>query len=151
MLTPRIMKLHRKIDHDWQMTPIDFQVTRYVDHDWQMTPINFQVTRSKVKVTQWLPLQLTAHMGGMHDQVRLEIVYTCKSVPLMAVPTVTLFTLEVRGYGKLYDNVDSYIGYVGILVSIVTFITFTDGCIYWIHRFLHHKLVYRHLHKDHHK
>jgi len=38
-----------------------------------MTPIDFQVTRSKVKVTvpnyiftQWLPLQLTAHMGGMH-------------------------------------------------------------------------------------
>ncbi|KAH3879460.1 hypothetical protein DPMN_003363, partial [Dreissena polymorpha] len=27
MLTPRIMKLHRYIDHDWQMTPIDFQVT----------------------------------------------------------------------------------------------------------------------------
>ncbi|KAH3840415.1 hypothetical protein DPMN_113863 [Dreissena polymorpha] len=26
MLTPRIMKLHRNIDHDWQMTPIDFQV-----------------------------------------------------------------------------------------------------------------------------
>ncbi|KAH3863559.1 hypothetical protein DPMN_026548 [Dreissena polymorpha] len=22
------MKLHRNIDHDWQMTPIDFQVTR---------------------------------------------------------------------------------------------------------------------------
>ncbi|KAH3694676.1 hypothetical protein DPMN_082117, partial [Dreissena polymorpha] len=56
MLTPRIMKLHR-----------------YIDHDWQMTPINFQVTRSKVKVTmtknvftQWLPILLTAHMGGMH-------------------------------------------------------------------------------------
>ncbi|KAH3709557.1 hypothetical protein DPMN_069021 [Dreissena polymorpha] len=28
MLTPRIMKLDRYIDHDWQMTPIDFQVTR---------------------------------------------------------------------------------------------------------------------------
>ncbi|KAH3815475.1 hypothetical protein DPMN_143998 [Dreissena polymorpha] len=26
-LTPRIMKLHRYIDHDRQMTPIDFQVT----------------------------------------------------------------------------------------------------------------------------
>ncbi|KAH3880648.1 hypothetical protein DPMN_004569 [Dreissena polymorpha] len=48
MLWPRIMKLHRYIDHDWQMTPIDFQVTRimnlhrHIDHDWQMTPINFQ-------------------------------------------------------------------------------------------------------------
>ncbi|KAH3877179.1 hypothetical protein DPMN_001038, partial [Dreissena polymorpha] len=29
MLMPRIMNLHRNIDHDWQMTPIDFQVTRF--------------------------------------------------------------------------------------------------------------------------
>ncbi|KAH3823767.1 hypothetical protein DPMN_125589 [Dreissena polymorpha] len=57
MLKPRIMKLHR-----------------YIDHDWQMTPINFQVTRLKVKVTvtnnvstQWLLVQLTAHMEGMHS------------------------------------------------------------------------------------
>ncbi|KAH3715190.1 hypothetical protein DPMN_057896 [Dreissena polymorpha] len=28
MLGPRIMKLHRNIDHDSQMTPIDFEVTR---------------------------------------------------------------------------------------------------------------------------
>ena len=56
MLLPRIMTLHR-----------------YIDRDSQMTPIDFQVTRSKVKVTvtinvftQWLPLQRTAHMGGMH-------------------------------------------------------------------------------------
>jgi len=33
-LWPRIMKLHR-----------------YIDHDSQMTPIDFEVTRSKVKVT----------------------------------------------------------------------------------------------------
>ncbi|KAH3697908.1 hypothetical protein DPMN_085420 [Dreissena polymorpha] len=30
-LRPRIMKLHRYIDHDWQMTPIDFKVTRSKD------------------------------------------------------------------------------------------------------------------------
>ncbi|KAH3893707.1 hypothetical protein DPMN_017857, partial [Dreissena polymorpha] len=53
----RIMKLHRYIDHDSQMTPIDFEVTRimklhgYIDHDSQMTPIDFEITRSKVKVT----------------------------------------------------------------------------------------------------
>ncbi|KAH3695133.1 hypothetical protein DPMN_082589 [Dreissena polymorpha] len=44
-LGPRIMKLHRNIDHDSQMNPIDFEVIRYFDHDSQMTPIDFQVTR----------------------------------------------------------------------------------------------------------
>ncbi|KAH3770255.1 hypothetical protein DPMN_171539 [Dreissena polymorpha] len=56
MLSPRIMKLHRCIDHDWQMTPIDFQVTRS----------KVKATVTKNVFTQWLPLQLTAHMGGMH-------------------------------------------------------------------------------------
>ncbi|KAH3832102.1 hypothetical protein DPMN_105379 [Dreissena polymorpha] len=27
------MKLHRYIDHDWQMTPIDFQVTSSPEHN----------------------------------------------------------------------------------------------------------------------
>ncbi|KAH3700852.1 hypothetical protein DPMN_075833 [Dreissena polymorpha] len=56
MLMPRIMKLHRYIDHDWQMTPIDFHVIRS----------KVTVTVPKNVSTQWLPLQLTAHMGGMH-------------------------------------------------------------------------------------
>ena len=55
-LRPRIMKLHRYIDHDSQMTPIDFQVTRS----------KVKVTVPKNAFTQWLPLQLTAHMGGRH-------------------------------------------------------------------------------------
>ncbi len=53
---PRIMKLHRYIDHVSQMTPIDFQVTRS----------KVKVTVTKNIFTKWLSLQLRAHMGGMH-------------------------------------------------------------------------------------
>ena len=28
---------------------------------------------------------------------------------------------------------------------------FTDYCIYWVHRWLHHPLIYKRLHKPHHK
>ncbi|KAH3707800.1 hypothetical protein DPMN_067216, partial [Dreissena polymorpha] len=34
---PRIMKLRRYIDHDSQMTPIDFQVTREATNKWPVT------------------------------------------------------------------------------------------------------------------
>ncbi|KAL4228885.1 Lathosterol oxidase [Mactra antiquata] len=95
--------------------------------------------------------RLMKHPHFLKDQVRLEIIYTCKSVPCMALPTVVLFFMEVRGYSKLYDNVDSKLGLLGVGVSAFTFILFTDSLIYWIHRFLHHKLVYKHIHKDHHK
>ena len=42
-------------------------------------------------------------------------------------------------------------GWFGIVFSIVTFILFTDMCIYWIHRALHHKTIYTYIHKPHHK
>ncbi|KAI1297030.1 c-5 sterol desaturase [Mortierella claussenii] len=40
-------------------------------------------------------------------------------------------------------------GYVAL--SILCFLLFTDFGIYWIHRFLHHPLLYKRLHKPHHK
>lgn len=39
--------------------------------------------------------------------------------------------------------VRSLSGWAGIFVSVVSFLFFTDMCIYWIHRFLHHKLIYK--------
>ncbi|KAH9509229.1 Lathosterol oxidase [Bulinus truncatus] len=96
--------------------------------------------------------RLMKHPQILENQIRKEILCTVISVPFMSIPTVSLFFLEVRGYSKLYDNVsDTRLGYVGVILSMFTFIAFTDMCIYWIHRFLHHKLVYKHLHKLHHK
>ncbi|KAH3829502.1 hypothetical protein DPMN_131498 [Dreissena polymorpha] len=76
-LGARIMKLHRYIDHDLQMTPIDFEVTRSkvkvtIDNDSQMTPIDVEVTRLKVKVTMTpIDFQVTRimklHMYIDHD------------------------------------------------------------------------------------
>lgn len=34
-------------------------------------------------------------------------------------------------------------GWPGIFISMISFLFFTDMCIYWIHRFLHHKLIYK--------
>lgn len=96
--------------------------------------------------------RLMQHPHFLKDQIKLEIQCTCSAVPFMAIPTILLFLLEVRGYSNLYDNASATkLGYFGILIQVVTFIMFTDGCIYWIHRFLHLKSIYKVLHKDHHK
>lgn len=34
-------------------------------------------------------------------------------------------------------------GWPGLVISMISFLFFTDMCIYWIHRFLHHKLIYK--------
>ncbi|GAW00772.1 C5-sterol desaturase [Lentinula edodes] len=102
------------------------------------------------------------HPRFLPNQVRKEIQTSLKAFPLMTLLTLPWFLGEVRGWSKLYTNVDdmdmSLIGDFGgwgstvyMVFSAVWFLVFTDSCIYWIHRLLHHPLLYKPLHKLHHK
>ncbi|KAK2794937.1 c-5 sterol desaturase [Onygenales sp. PD_12] len=91
------------------------------------------------------------HPKYLKNQIRHEIKQTSKSLPVMAVFTAPLFLLEVRGYGKMYDSFDDAPFPLYNYLQFPIFILFTDFFIYWIHRGLHHPLVYKHLHKPHHK
>jgi len=57
----------------------------------------------------------------------------------------------VRGYSKMYDASAAGPGLWYDILQFPFFILFTDLFIYWIHRGLHHPLVYKNLHKPHHK
>lgn len=92
-----------------------------------------------------------SHPKYLKNQVALEIKQTMISMPLMAIFTAPLFLLEVRGYGKLYDAPSDAPFALYNWLQFPLFIGFTDLCIYWIHRGLHHPLVYKTLHKPHHK
>ena len=72
------------------------------------------------------------------------------SLPQMAVLTAPWFLAEVRGYSKLYMNPDDY-GWWYMVFQYPLFLVFTDFWIYWIHRGLHHPIVYKTLHKPHHR
>ncbi|KAM5353779.1 hypothetical protein ACJ41O_000429 [Fusarium nematophilum] len=91
------------------------------------------------------------HPRFIKNQVRLEIISANKAMPVMATITAPFFLLEVRGYGKLYDTTDDGPGRWYDFVQFPLFLLFTDFCIYWAHRWLHHPWVYKHLHKAHHK
>ncbi|XP_053307344.1 lathosterol oxidase [Spea bombifrons] len=94
---------------------------------------------------------LMKHPQFLENQVRREIAFSVKSMPWISIPTVALFFAEVRGYSKLYDDIDSSpYGWFGVVLSMLSFLFFTDMSIYWIHRFLHHKLFYKRFHKPHH-
>lgn len=96
--------------------------------------------------------RLLKHPQVLHRQVQKEIFYTLKSIPFMALFTSVLFLLEIRGYSLLYNKIsDSKYGWWTVYASVIAFIMFTDCLIYWIHRGLHNKLVYKHIHKPHHK
>ncbi|XP_076968757.1 lathosterol oxidase isoform X2 [Tamandua tetradactyla] len=87
---------------------------------------------------------LMKHPQFLKNQVYREIKYTVQSLPWMSIPTVSLFLLEVKGYSKLYDDIGEFpFGWFRIIVSVISFLFFTDMLIYWIHRGLHHRLFYK--------
>ncbi|XP_006148861.1 lathosterol oxidase [Tupaia chinensis] len=94
---------------------------------------------------------LMKHPQFLKNQVYREIKFTVQSLPWISIPTVLLFLLELRGYSKLYDDVGEFPnGWFHLVLSVISFLFFTDMLIYWIHRGLHHRLVYKRIHKPHH-
>ncbi|KAG8532058.1 uncharacterized protein KY384_003695 [Bacidia gigantensis] len=91
------------------------------------------------------------HPKYLKNQVRKEIRQTMQSMPFMSLCTAPLFLLEVRGFGKLYDEPSDAPFALYNILQFPLFICFTDFFIYCIHRCLHHPLFYKRLHKKHHK
>ncbi|KAI9714863.1 MAG: c-5 sterol desaturase [Bogoriella megaspora] len=91
------------------------------------------------------------HPKYLKNQISLEIRQTLTSLPLMAIFTVPFFLLEVQGYSKMYDLTSEGPGWWYNILQFPLFLCFTDFCIYWIHRGLHHPMIYKKLHKPHHK
>lgn len=100
------------------------------------------------------------HPKYLKNQMRLEIRQTLEAIPVMAVFTVPFFVAEVNGFSFIYDSATnpefthpllSIFGNAWNYIQFPVFLTFTDFGIYWIHRALHSKLLYKRLHKPHHK
>jgi Delta7-sterol 5-desaturase len=91
------------------------------------------------------------HPKYLKNQISMEIKQTMASMPGMSLLTMIAFTAEVRGYAKLYDLPSEAPFYLYNYLQFPFFILFTDFFIYWIHRGLHHPLIYKKLHKAHHK
>ncbi|KAI0710114.1 hypothetical protein C8Q76DRAFT_695227 [Earliella scabrosa] len=94
--------------------------------------------------------EMMKHPRFLKNQVKLEIQSSLRAFPGMIVLTLPWFVAEVRGHTKLYDDVQEY-GWGYLFFSIPLFLVFTDYCIYWIHRWEHHPICYKWLHKPHHK
>ncbi|TIA88375.1 hypothetical protein E3P99_02644 [Wallemia hederae] len=90
------------------------------------------------------------HPRFLPNQLRMEIDSSLSAFGPLTVMTVPWFIADVRGWSKLYENVNDHSWfYLGF--SVLWFLLFTDFCIYWVHRIEHHPMFYKWLHKPHHK
>jgi len=83
-------------------------------------------------------------------QLRNEISTSATSLIFITAAVAPFELMVARGWTKVYWNVEDH-GWAYLLVSPLLFLVFTDACIYWIHRILHHRWFYAPLHKLHHK
>lgn len=92
------------------------------------------------------------HPLFIKSQVRKEIQQAMTSIFLVSVPTAFCFLMEVRCHSRLYDGDYSRASQYGYAVwEAVCYILFTDMLIYWMHRGLHLRRVYKYVHKLHHR
>jgi lathosterol oxidase len=91
------------------------------------------------------------HPKYLKNQISLEIKQTMLSMPGMAILTAACFWYEIRGHSKLYDSVAEGPGLWYSFAQFPLFVLFSDPLIYFIHRGLHHQVLYKRLHKPHHK
>ncbi|KAI1429332.1 hypothetical protein F5Y12DRAFT_727782 [Xylaria sp. FL1777] len=91
------------------------------------------------------------HPKFLKNQISMEITQSVKAFPGMALLTTVFWLLEVRGHTKLYDTPVDGPGLWYEFLQFPLFLIFTDALIYLVHRGLHHPLIYKRLHKPHHK
>ncbi|KAG8213033.1 C5-sterol desaturase [Butyriboletus roseoflavus] len=90
------------------------------------------------------------HPRFLKNQIKFEIISSLKAFPVMTLLTLPWFQAEVMGYSRLYDDVSEY-GWLYLVLSVPFFFVFTDYLVYWVHRTLHHPILYKSIHKPHHK
>ncbi|KAK8081777.1 Delta(7)-sterol 5(6)-desaturase [Apiospora saccharicola] len=90
--------------------------------------------------------ETTKHPKYLKNQIRLEMRQATSGMFGMALLTAPSFWPS-----KLYDLTEAGPGLWYNVVQFPLFLIFTDFLVYWIHRGLHHKLVYKTLHKPHHR
>jgi len=92
------------------------------------------------------------HPLFLKNQELLEIGVTMKSIPIMGLLSTWVFLGEVYGYSQLHDRLpETPVDWINAALNAFFFLAFTDGMIYWIHRWLHHPILYGPIHKLHHK
>ena len=107
-------------------------------------------TFSSIDYAFFFDHRLMKHKQFLPHQVRQEIASAAYSLFVMAALSTPIWLAEVRGYSRLYTDVDEY-GWPYLLASIAGFLAFTDTAIYFIHRAFHHPALYPIIHKEHHK
>ena len=78
-----------------------------------------------------------------------DIFFSIISVTIFATVALVVFYFA-REYTNTYDKVSDY-GYPYLIFSVIMMFLIHDTYFYWIHRLMHHPVLFKHIHLVHHK
>lgn len=85
---------------------------------------------------------------GRDDLIR-EITHSIKTVAVYATVALGTIAMIEQGWTRLYTDVQAY-GLWYLLITIPLLLILHDAYFYWMHRLMHHRLLFRRVHRLHH-
>jgi lathosterol oxidase len=83
-------------------------------------------------------------------QLWKEFAYSMSTVVIFSLVGFGIYTAQRAGLTRIYKNIDEHgIGYM--ILSFVIMLVYHDFYFYWTHRLMHHKAVFRYVHRVHHE
>lgn len=93
--------------------------------------------------------KIQQRLASKKDFLR-EIWHSMQSTLVFTGITIMLLFTPVRQYTMIYSNIHDFpLWYIGL--SLVLSLVIHDTYFYWMHRLLHHKLLFKRTHLVHHK
>lgn len=84
------------------------------------------------------------------SQLWKEFGYSMSTVLVFSIIGFGIFKAEHAGLTRIYHKIEDFgIGYT--VFSFAIMLLYHDFYFYWTHRIMHHKLLFRHVHKVHHE
>ncbi|MBY0426709.1 MAG: sterol desaturase family protein [Cytophagales bacterium] len=94
-------------------------------------------------------LKIQAKRATSSDFYR-EIVHSIQTAVVFGLISIVVLHSPMTSYTLIYRNISEY-AWWWIPVSVLLALVFHDTYFYWMHRFMHSKWVYKHVHLVHHK
>lgn len=83
-------------------------------------------------------------------QLWKEFAYSMSTVIIFSIVGLGVHFAEHAGITNIYYNISDY-GIVYLIFSLVVAIVFHDFYFYWTHRLMHHKKLFKYVHRVHHE
>jgi sterol desaturase/sphingolipid hydroxylase (fatty acid hydroxylase superfamily) len=78
-----------------------------------------------------------------------EILHSLRSIVVFGLVTMAVVAAASAGWTRLYFRVEDY-GWPYLVLSIGLMVVLHDTYFYWTHRLMHHRRLFRLLHRTHH-